>query len=137
KIIRIGVHLEAGGWVRHGERPLITGGIDAHFATVFAVTDTEKGANGGVTRSLVDRDMGWTSEPIDIMGEWDRQPAALVFDNVRVPKENVLGEVGQGFALAMQWIGRGRYLLPARALGGCMRLVEMGIDYAKTRETFG
>ena len=137
KNIRTTAHLDGDEWVINGEKTFITGGIDADFAMVFAVTDKEKGANGGVTCFLVDRDMGWTSEPIDIMGEWDRQPAALVFDNVRVPKENVLGEVGQGFALAMQWIGRGRYLLPARALGGCMRLVEMGIDYAKTRETFG
>ena len=137
KNIRTTAHLDGDEWVINGEKTFITGGIDADFAMVFAVTDKEKGANGGVTCFLVDRDMGWTSEPIDIMGEWDRQPAALVFDNVRVPKENVLGEVGQGFALAMQWIGRGRYLLPARALGGCMRLVEMGIDYAKTRGTFG
>jgi acyl-CoA dehydrogenase len=56
---------------------------------------------------------------------------------VRVPDGNVLGEVGHGFKLAMQWIGRGRYLLPAHALGACERLVEMGMDYAKTRETFG
>lgn len=102
---------------------------------VFAVTDKEKGANGGVTCFLVDRDMGWKSEPIATMGEWG--PAALVFDNVRVPEENVLGEVGMGFALAMSWIGRGRYLLPARALGACHRLAEMGIEYANTRETFG
>ncbi|GAA0520875.1 acyl-CoA dehydrogenase family protein [Saccharopolyspora thermophila] len=124
-------------WVINGEKTFITGGIDADFVMVFAVTDRDRGANGGVTCFLVDRDMGWKSEPIDIMGPWERQPAALVFDNVRVPHSNVLGEVGHGFALAMQWIGRGRYLLPARALGACERLVEMGVEYAKTRETFG
>ncbi|GGI75967.1 acyl-CoA dehydrogenase [Saccharopolyspora subtropica] len=124
-------------WVINGEKTFITGGIDADFVMVFAVTDRDRGANGGVTCFLVDRDMGWKSEPIDIMGPWERQPAALVFDNVRVPRSNVLGEVGHGFALAMQWIGRGRYLLPARALGACERLVEMGVEYAKTRETFG
>ncbi|MFD0923417.1 acyl-CoA dehydrogenase family protein [Saccharopolyspora rosea] len=137
KNIRTTAHLDGGEWVINGEKTFITGGIDADFAMVFAVTDRDKGADGGVTCFLVDRDMGWTSEPIDIMGEWDRQPAALVFDGVRVPEENVLGEIGGGFALAMQWIGRGRYLLPARALGGCERLVEMGLDYARTRETFG
>ena len=124
-------------WVINGEKTFITGGIDADFVMVFAVTDREKGANGGVTCFLVDRDMGWKSEPIDIMGPDERQPAALVFDNVRVPDENVLGEVGNGFGLAMQWIGRGRYLLPARALGACERLVEMGSEYAQNRETFG
>jgi alkylation response protein AidB-like acyl-CoA dehydrogenase len=102
---------------------------------VFAVTDKEKGANGGVTCFIVDRDMGWRSETIATMGQWG--PAALVFDDVRVPETNVLGEVGQGFALAMQWIGQGRYLLPARALGACERLVEMALEQAKTRVTFG
>ena len=122
-------------WVITGEKTFITGGNEADFTMVFAVTDKEKGADGGVTCFLVDRDMGWKSEPIPTMGEWG--PAALVFDQVRVPSENILGEVGQGFVLAMQWIGRGRYLLPARALGACERLVEMGIEQAKTRVTFG
>ena len=122
-------------WVITGEKTFITGGNEADFTMVFAVTDKEKGANGGVTCFLADRDMGWKSEPIPTMGEWG--PAALVFDEVRVPEENILGEVGRGFELAMQWIGRGRYLLPARAIGACERLVDMGIEHAKTRITFG
>ncbi|WHT19139.1 acyl-CoA dehydrogenase family protein [Crossiella sp. CA-258035] len=135
KAIRTSAVKDGDEWVINGEKTFITRGNDADFVMVFAVTDKEKGANGGVTCFLVDRDMGWKSEPIATMGEWG--PAALVFDNVRVPQENVLGEVGQGFALAMSWIGRGRYLLPARALGACVRLVEFGLDYARTRETFG
>ncbi|NYH78107.1 acyl-CoA dehydrogenase [Actinopolyspora biskrensis] len=137
KNIRTTARKEGSEWVIDGEKTFITGGIDADFAMVFAVTDREKGADGGVTCFLVDRDMGWTSEPIDIMGEWDRQPAALTFEGVRVPEENVLGEVGGGFSLAMQWIGRGRYLLPARALGGCERMVEMATEYSRSRKTFG
>ncbi|MGY4720103.1 acyl-CoA dehydrogenase family protein [Naumannella huperziae] len=122
-------------WVITGEKTFITGGNEADFCMVFAVTDPEKGADGGVTCFLVDRDMGWKSEPIDTMGEWG--PAALVFDGVRVPHDQILGEEGQGFALAMQWIGRGRYMLPAHALGACERLVEMGIEQANNRVTFG
>lgn len=137
KNIRTTARKEGSEWVIDGEKTFITGGIDADFAMVFAVTDRDKGADGGVTCFLVDRDMGWKSEPIEIMGPPERKPAALVFDGVRVPEENVLGEVGQGFALAMQWIGRGRYLLPARALGGCERMLDMAVDYARTRETFG
>ena len=137
KNLRTTAYKDGSDWIIDGEKTFITGGIDADFAMVFAVTDKDKGANGGVTCFLVDRDMGWKSEPIEIMGPWDRQPAALVFDSVRVPEENVLGEIGKGFELAMQWIGRGRYLLPARALGGCERLVEMSLDYAQSRETFG
>ncbi|MFI6577414.1 acyl-CoA dehydrogenase family protein [Nocardiopsis sp. NPDC050513] len=135
KAIRARAVRDGDTWVINGEKTFITGGNEADFAMVFAVTDPGKGANGGVTCFLVDRDMGWTSEPIDTMGE--RRPAALVFQDVRVPHANILGEEGHGFALAMQWIGKGRYLLPARALGGCERLLTMAIDYAKTRETFG
>jgi alkylation response protein AidB-like acyl-CoA dehydrogenase len=133
--IRTSAYQDGTDWVINGEKTFITGGNEADFTMVFAVTDKEKGARGGVTCFLVDRDMGWKSEPIPTMGEWG--PAALVFDNVRVPEENILGEVGRGFELAMQWIGRGRYLLPARAIGACERLVEMAIEQAKTRVTFG
>jgi alkylation response protein AidB-like acyl-CoA dehydrogenase len=135
KAIRTSAYQDGTDWVISGEKTFITGGNEADFTMVFAVTDKEKGANGGVTCFLVDRDMGWKSEPIATMGEWG--PAALVFDNVRVPQENILGEIGRGFELAMAWIGRGRYLLPARAIGSCERLVEMAIEQAKTRVTFG
>ncbi|HVK21739.1 MAG TPA: acyl-CoA dehydrogenase family protein [Actinokineospora sp.] len=135
KAIRTSARQDGTDWVINGEKTFITGGHEADFTMVFAVTDKEKGANGGVTCFLVDREAGWKSEPIDTMGQWG--PAALVFQDVRVPEENILGEVGRGFELAMQWIGRGRYLLPARALGACERLVGMAIEQANTRVTFG
>jgi acyl-CoA dehydrogenase len=122
-------------WVLNGEKVFITNGNEADFAMVFAVTDKEKGARGGVTCFLVDRDMGWRSEYIHTMGEWG--PASLVFENVRVPEENILGEMGGGFNLGMQWIGQGRWLIPARAIGASERLLQMAIDHAKTRVTFG
>ncbi|MEK4425841.1 acyl-CoA dehydrogenase family protein [Solibacillus sp. FSL K6-1523] len=122
-------------WVLNGEKVFITNGNEADFAMVFAVTDKEKGANGGVTCFLVDREMGWESEYIHTMGEWG--PATLIFDNVRVPEENILGEVGQGFNLGMQWIGQGRYMIPAGGIGAAERLLQMAIDYSKTRVTFG
>jgi acyl-CoA dehydrogenase len=122
-------------WVINGEKTFITGGDIADFCMVFAVTDKEKGADGGVTCFLVDREMGWTSAEIPTMGQWG--PASLAFQDVRVPHTAILGEEGRGFELAMKWIGKGRYMLPARALGACERLVEMGMEYAKQRVTFG
>ncbi|TDQ43589.1 acyl-CoA dehydrogenase family protein [Actinorugispora endophytica] len=135
KAIRARAHRDGSDWVINGEKTFITGGNEADFTMVFAVTDPEKGADGGVTCFLVDRDQGWRSEPIHTMGEWG--PASLVFEDVRVPESSILGEEGQGFALAMKWIGRGRYLLPARAVGACERLLGMAVEYANTRETFG
>jgi alkylation response protein AidB-like acyl-CoA dehydrogenase len=122
-------------WVINGEKTFITGGDVADFCLVFAVTDKEKGANGGVTCFIAERDAGWTSAEIPTMGQWG--PASLSFDDVRVPHSAILGEEGRGFELAMKWIGKGRYLLPARALGACERLVEMGMEHARNRVTFG
>ena len=122
-------------WVINGEKTFITGGDVADFCLVFAVTNKELGANGGVTCFLVDREAGWQSAPIPTMGEWG--PASLSFQDVRVPHSAILGEEGRGFELAMRWIGKGRYLLPARALGACERRVEMGMDHARNRVTFG
>lgn len=126
---------EGGDWIINGEKTFITNGNEADFTMVFAVTDPEKGADGGITCFLVDRDMGWKSEPIPTMGEWS--PAALVFDEVRVPESNVLGEVGRGFELALRWIGQGRYMIPAGAIGSCERMLQMAVDYAKIRYSMG
>ncbi|QRP46836.1 acyl-CoA dehydrogenase family protein [Amycolatopsis sp. FDAARGOS 1241] len=135
KAIRTTARKDGSDWIINGEKTFITGGNEADFVMVFAITDPEKGANGGVTCFLVDRELGWKSEYIDTMGEWG--PASLVFQDVRVPESQILGEEGRGFELAMQWIGQGRYLLPARAIGSCERLLSMAIEHANTRETFG
>jgi acyl-CoA dehydrogenase len=133
--IRTSAVRDGEAWVINGEKTFITGGDIADFTMVFAVTDKEKGADGGVTCFLADREAGWTSAPIPTMGEWG--PASLSFSDVRVPHSAILGEEGRGFELAMRWIGKGRYLLPARALGACERLVEMALEQAKNRVTFG
>jgi alkylation response protein AidB-like acyl-CoA dehydrogenase len=123
-------------WILNGEKTFITNGNDADFTIVVAVTDKEKGARGGGTTAfLVDREMGWKSEFIQTMGEGG--PASLIFENVRVPSRNILGEIGQGFELGMKWIGKGRYIIPSHALGIAERALQMAIEYARTRETFG
>ncbi|HCT77138.1 MAG TPA: acyl-CoA dehydrogenase [Micromonosporaceae bacterium] len=134
--IKLSARQDGDDWILNGEKTFITNGNDADFAIVVAVNDREKGVRGGGTTAfLVDRDMGWRSEPIQTMGEGG--PAALVFEDVRVPGRNILGELGQGFDLGMQWIGRGRYIIPSHALGLCERALRMAIDYANTRDTFG
>jgi len=125
----------SGDWILNGEKIFITGGNEADFVIVFAVTDKDKGYRGGITAFLVDRAMGWTSRFVPTMGSWG--PARLLFENVRVPNRNVLGDVGWGFRQAMQWIGAGRVLIPARAVGQAERLLEIGLDYARQRVAFG
>jgi acyl-CoA dehydrogenase len=123
-------------WVINGQKVFITGGNEADFAMVFAVTDrTKPPQNGGVTCFLVDREMGWTSRPVFTMGGWS--PAELFFENVRVPEDHILGEVGKGFSLGMQWIGQGRWMIASRCVGTAERLLQMAVDYSKERVTFG
>jgi acyl-CoA dehydrogenase len=122
-------------WVLNGQKVFISGAETADFAIVFAVTDKEKRHRGGITAFLVDRDRGWTTSPIPLMSNWSA--SEVVFNDVRVPECNVLGDVGRGFELAMAWIGNGRLLIPARAVGQAQRLLEMGLEYAQGRKAFG
>src|SRR5205823_10768996 len=94
-------------WVLNGRKVFITNGLEADFAIVFAVTDKGKGHQGGVTAFLVDRAMGWSSQPIQTMGAW--RPAEISFDGVRVPGQNVLGEIGRASCRARGevWVGGG------------------------------
>lgn len=126
-------------WVLNGEKTFITGGNDADFVMVIAITDKEKHretlGREGVTCFIVDREMGWRSEFIPTMGEGG--PASLIFEDVRVPEENILGELHGGYKLGLEWIGFARWVVGARAVGAAERLLQMAIDYAKERVTFG
>lgn len=126
-------------WIINGEKTFITGGNDADFTMVIAVTDKDlhekSRGREGVTCFIVDRDMGWKSEYIHTMGEWG--PASLIFNDVRVPEENILGEVNKGYNLGLEWIGFARWIVGARAVGSSERLLQMAIDYANERKTFG
>jgi alkylation response protein AidB-like acyl-CoA dehydrogenase len=134
--IKLSARPDGDDWILNGEKTFITNGNEADFAIVVAVTDRDKGVRGGGTTAfLVDREMGWKSDFIQTMGEGG--PAALSFQDVRVPARNILGEVGKGFELGMQWIGKGRYTIPSVALGIAERALQMAVDYANVRETFG
>ncbi|MFD1737350.1 acyl-CoA dehydrogenase family protein [Bacillus salitolerans] len=126
-------------WVLNGEKTFITGGNEADFVMVIAITNKDRHqqtqGREGVTCFIVDRDMGWRSEYIHTMGEWG--PAGLVFENVRVPEENILGEVDKGYNLGLEWIGFARWVVGARAVGSAERLLQMAIEYSKERITFG
>lgn len=126
-------------WILNGEKTFITGGNEADFVMAIAITDRElhqeSEGRSGVTCFIVDRDMGWRSEYIHTMGEWG--PAGIVFDNVRVTDENILGELNGGYDLGLEWIGFARWGVGARAVGASERLLQMAIDYANERKTFG
>ncbi|WP_408007971.1 acyl-CoA dehydrogenase family protein [Pseudalkalibacillus sp. A8] len=133
--IKMSAVKEGNHWILNGEKIFITRAHKADFAMVFAVTDKEKGGRGGVTCFLVDREMGWRHEPIPTMDDW--QVNSLIFDKVKVPEENILGELGKGFELAMKWITLGRVKIGAWSIGIAERLLQMGVEQANSRMTFG
>lgn len=136
--IRTRAEDKGGSWVINGRKHFITHGAEADFAVVFAVTDAEKRARGGITAFIVDKGTpGFEVTRIQHTASTVDKPAELTFDNVEVPAENVLGEVGNGFYAAMQWINGGRLHIAASALGIAQHLFDKMLDYAKTRMAFG
>jgi acyl-CoA dehydrogenase len=125
-------------WVINGLKHYITNGPYADYAIVFAVTDREKRARGGITCFLVDKGTpGFSIGMIQkTMGGGDNQ-CELVFEDCRVPHENVLGQVGMGFITAMTFLGGGRLGIAAGAVGMTEKLLNASVEYAKQRVQFG
>jgi acyl-CoA dehydrogenase len=129
---------DGGDFILNGTKRFITGAGRADYAQVMAVTDAEKRARGGVTCFLVNL----KSPGVLLERQWPTMmgdaPWQIVFDDVRVPAANVVGQVGGGFSLAQQWIQEGRIKgHGARPLGIAERALEMMIDYSRQRVTFG
>lgn len=128
----------SGGWVLNGRKQFITAAPEADFAVVFAVTDAEKGIQGGITAFLVDAtapgfSIGRTQPTIS---PW-QTPAELVLDDVAAGDEQVIGDVGFGLKTALGDINTNRLNIAAAAIGIAQHLLERAIDYAKTRIAFG
>lgn len=124
-------------YVINGNKRFITGAGDADFAQVVTATDREKGSRGGLTVFLVDMDTpGITLLRQQELMIADR-PWEILFENVRVPVENRIGEEGSGMATAQKWLTEGRLRHGARGIGVIERCLELAAGYAKQRSTFG
>lgn len=128
--------LEGDTWILNGEKIWITNGGLADFFTVFARTDT---AEGQITAFIVTRDMAGvkTGPHEDKMGLRASSTVTVSFENVRVPRENILGEVGKGFKVAMKILNSGRSGLGGGCVGGMKRAIALSTNQAKTRQQFG
>jgi len=122
-------------WVINGHKHYITNGEHADFAIVFAVTDAEKRAAGGITAFVVPSDQFRRGKL-----QWnlsDSHPAELFFDDARVPADHVIGQVGMGFFEAMAFLNSGRAYIGAQSLGLAEWALEAATEHAKTRTAFG
>lgn len=126
-------------WVINGQKVYITNGPYADYAMVFARTGGDDGDLRGVTCFLVDEDTdGFERGKIHrAMGLTPGQHCELLFNDCRVGEDKVLGEIGNGFQLAMNWIGGGRLAIAASAVGRAQYLLDTAVEYARERETFG
>jgi acyl-CoA dehydrogenase family member 9 len=125
-------------WVLNGNKLWITNGGIAQFFTVFAKTG-DKTERGNMTAFIVTRDMPGVSvgPHEDKMGLRASSTTTVHFDNVRVPANNVLGEVGKGFKVAMNILNSGRSGLGGGTVGGMKVLIERSTRQAKERVQFG
>jgi acyl-CoA dehydrogenase family member 9 len=127
-------------YVLNGEKIWITNGGIADFFTVFAKTtpDTAR-QKGKITAFAVTRDLGGVSHGPheDKMGIRASVTTSVRFEDVKVPAENVLGEEGKGFKVAMSILNHGRTGLGAGAVGGQKRLLQLASEHANQRKQFG
>jgi butyryl-CoA dehydrogenase len=127
-----------GGWSISGSKMFISLGNHAKVALIFAQTDPSL-AHRGLACFLVDTsDPGFSAQEIHgKMGLHGSDTASLALDDVKVGDDALLGEVGQGFKVAMSALDSGRYSVASGCVGICQGCVDASVAYAKEREQFG
>jgi acyl-CoA dehydrogenase len=126
-------------YVLNGVKRFITNASRASLFTVMARTDPNQPGGRGVSAFIVPSDLPGLSvgKPEKKMGQQGAHICDVVFDNVRVPVENRIGEEGQGFRLAMQVLDRGRMHISGICVGVAERLIADSVAYASERKQFG
>lgn len=125
-------------WVISGTKNWITNGPVADVCVLMAMTDREQG-HRGITAFILPMDAPGvsTSPPDDKLGIRGSKSCQIFLEEVRLPKDALLGEVGKGFKVAMSTLDGGRIGIAAQALGIARACLEDGLDYALQRRTFG
>lgn len=125
-------------WVINGAKNWITHGLSGDIAVILVRTGELLDSNG-ITAFIIEKDMpGFSAVKIkDKLGVRASETAELIFDNVRVPQENVIGNIGDGFKQAMQILDGGRVSIASLSCGIARGAFESSVKYAKEREQFG
>ena len=127
------------GWVLTGSKRFITGAGASDLYTYFAVTDPDAAKGKNITAFLVDKDMegfslGRKEDKMGIRGSPTRE---VMLENVRVPADNVIGEVNAGFQIAMRTLDFSRPTVAAQALGIAQGAFDFAVGYCNERQQFG
>jgi hypothetical protein len=129
--------LEGESYILNGAKTFITNGSYASTFVVMAKTDTTKG-NSGISAFIVEKSTGVTvGKKENKLGFRASDTVQLIFDNVRVPKSNLLGKEEQGFKQALSVLDSGRIGIAALSVGLAQGAMEAAVKYAKERKAFG
>ena len=130
--------LDGDEWVINGTKMWISNGGMAEWTVVFATTDKQGGHRATVALVVHKDAPGFSYNKIKHkMGQRASLTSELVFENVRVPKENQLGGLGDGFKIAMKTLDKTRVPVAAGSVGVARRALDESVKYAKEREAFG
>lgn len=126
-----------GKWVLNGTKTFISHARSADFIIVIAMTDPAKGAHGGMSAFLVDAGTPGLTIPTSFPMIGEYHPYELRLENVELDDSHLLGETGQAFAPLQTRLGIRRVEIGARCLGLAVRCIQMMIEQANLRSTFG
>ncbi len=126
-------------WILNGVKRWITNAGESEFYTVMAVTDPEKKTRGGISAFVVEKSdegvsFGAPEKKLGIKGSPTRE---VYFDNVRIPGDRIIGEVGSGFATAMRTLDHTRVTIAAQAVGVAQGALDYALGYVQERQQFG
>jgi alkylation response protein AidB-like acyl-CoA dehydrogenase len=126
-------------YVLSGSKTFITNGINSDLVLVVAKTDPDAEGARGISLLVVERGMAGfeRGRNLDKIGLKAQDTAELFFDAVRVPAANLIGEENQGFVHLMERLPQERLSIAVAAVAACERMLEITLDYARTREAFG
>jgi len=136
--LKTSAELKGNQWLINGTKLFITNGGQAEVAVIFALTDREK-KHKGISAFIIEKgtpgfSIGKTEKKLGINAS---STTELVFDNCRIPKENLLGQTGEGFKIALSTLDGGRIGIAAQALGISQAALDESIKYSKARQQFG
>ena len=125
-------------FVVNGEKKFITSGLTAKYFTVAVKTDPKKHGHNGISLLLIESNSpGITVTKIKTMGWWAGNTAYITFENVRVPKKNLIGEINHGFKYIMENFNHERLVACVGSGCGGHKAIRESIKFARVRATFG
>ncbi|MBK8624451.1 MAG: acyl-CoA dehydrogenase family protein [Saprospiraceae bacterium] len=127
------LNVEGTHYILNGQKMWITNAGFADIFTVFAQVDGDKFTGFILEKGMEGFTLGAEEKKLGIKGSSTRQ---IFMENVKVPTENLLGEVGKGHLIAFNVLNTGRFKLGASCLGGCKKITSIGVQYANEREQF-